>query len=676
MESTNNVVALFPSDAGFSTIEAFHDDGIEVPLVELDDAQLYDHVMAHLERRRVKSKRLKIDDKEDMKNNEEDEGMENEEDVIDPRIHYRPIVAELQAARIELQQLIGTIDLVRKREYMEEVYCKREQVQVKEKREDLNYLLASKEAQINEAANILTKGANSLHTSVQKERLFFKGTRELLGKWNICAPLHGTIPKPFRAGEPLAIDCSFNTAGSTFVPPTMTLNEVAYAELSRTALGLVRVTFPEFHLQRTLQVELRSTATSELIDSYTLPFPCVAEWEKAEYDSLTGTNEDVGKLEEHNQAILLAVQHSVFCQETFQTIMQEALLPSAKWAETLYPIANYTTPLVRSSKGQNSKAPLSMSAIKDDQIQVHMDQHHLLTIRLVENVPESMQSTNGLCHLATTLLLQEIRKYHVRSNQAKRPTMYTAEITPPQPHALQTVVHVLSHALLKKQIVQYLDTLVATLCKGTSEVRILDDGLCQPRCDSVRGVFLMLRWKVCPHMSTLASLEITIGKNYHTEVVINGTRIQCEDDAMHIHDLFGVDAFKNWIETIICQQVTIALYQDAKAMGNKKLVLESDQQRLVLLAAPAWDGSFVGEGKMSDDTVVSSIFLEAILNEGVVNIACSLVAVDIPPTVASCVMPNTNSKSLDWNRIPGSSDAAKLTWLSRQFNLIPAVFFE
>lgn len=132
---------------------------------------------------------------------------DEEEDVIDPRIHYRPMVAELQAAVAELHQLINSIDLIRRREFMEEMRCLRENTAPK--KEDLEYLIESKSTQVKESSSILLAGVDNLARTVEKESVFFQGITHLLRKWKICAPIHGNIPKPFRAGEPLAVDCSF-----------------------------------------------------------------------------------------------------------------------------------------------------------------------------------------------------------------------------------------------------------------------------------------------------------------------------------------------------------------------------------------------------------------------------------------------------------------------------------
>ncbi|KAF0720632.1 hypothetical protein As57867_000146, partial [Aphanomyces stellatus] len=272
---------------------------------EFSEAQIFGNVVTQLEKRRQKaktlaaskdfddrgiSKRFKVDEEtEHTGSATEDQyetttsqtelinDLEESEEAVDPRLHYRPMVLELQAAVVELYQLVNTVDLVRPSKapskeprYFEEVHCMREDSHLRVKTEDLAYLLTSKSTQVNEAADVLLSGAKSLQSAIRKERVFFKGVRNLLGKWKICAPMHGTIPKPFRAGEGLAVDCSYVSAGSNFSPQAMPLGSVAYAELSRTSIGFVRVKHPEFYLRRTIKIELTSLLTSSK-GSFILP---------------------------------------------------------------------------------------------------------------------------------------------------------------------------------------------------------------------------------------------------------------------------------------------------------------------------------------------------------------------------------------------------------------------
>jgi len=257
---------------------------------EFTDAQLFVHAIQELERvRSERSKKKKKEDKapkkakdgdvkleadamddDDVVMKEEEESKtdgeaasdeqeqdedEEEDEVIDPRIYYRPMVAELQAAVVELHQLINSIDLIRRRDFLEEMRCIRENTALK--KEDLEYLVESKATQIKEANRILLDGVEALASTVEKETVFFQGVTQMLRKWKLIAPIHGNIPKPFRAGEPLAVDCSYvsgasgaaacltvfvrstdascvyvdSVAGSTFAPMTRSIADVAFAEV-------------------------------------------------------------------------------------------------------------------------------------------------------------------------------------------------------------------------------------------------------------------------------------------------------------------------------------------------------------------------------------------------------------------------------------------------------------
>ncbi|GMF31185.1 unnamed protein product [Phytophthora fragariaefolia] len=224
-------VTLYPAD--YEAVEMVTDQGKEIVQQEFTEAQLFLHSIQELERVRAERKKKKRKtegeaeaDANGVKTEDTDESMEaaeavekleqavedaeeEEEDVIDPRIHYRPMVAELQAAVAELHQLINSIDLIRRRDFLEEMRCIRENTAPK--REELEHLVEAKSAQVKESGTILLEGVEALAKTVEKESVFFQGITQMLRKWKICAPIHGNIPKPFRAGEPLAVDCSYGS---------------------------------------------------------------------------------------------------------------------------------------------------------------------------------------------------------------------------------------------------------------------------------------------------------------------------------------------------------------------------------------------------------------------------------------------------------------------------------
>ncbi|KAJ8548451.1 hypothetical protein ON010_g11224 [Phytophthora cinnamomi] len=199
-------VTLYPAD--YEAVEMVTDQGKEILQQEFTEAQLFLHSIQELERVRGerKKKKQKTEEPEaDAVKPEEgaDESMEDteavekleeavqdaeEEDVIDPRIHYRPMVAELQAAVAELHQLINSIDLIRRRDFLEEMRCIRENTAPK--REELEHLVESKSAQVKESGTILLEGVEALAKTVEKESVFFQGITQMLRKWKICAPIH------------------------------------------------------------------------------------------------------------------------------------------------------------------------------------------------------------------------------------------------------------------------------------------------------------------------------------------------------------------------------------------------------------------------------------------------------------------------------------------------------
>ncbi|KAJ0398554.1 hypothetical protein P43SY_003383 [Pythium insidiosum] len=187
-------VTLFPVD--YETVEMVTDQGEEVLQQDFSEAQLFMHSIQELERARgeqLKSKRRKtaassstlvkpsdenavtvkeengapetqdVDMEADdnsvgigtegsggnqagdatAKSSEGGDEHDDNEEVIDPRIHYRPMVAELQASIIELNQLINTIELIRQRQFLEDMHCRRENTM--ETKEDLEYLLSRTE---------------------------------------------------------------------------------------------------------------------------------------------------------------------------------------------------------------------------------------------------------------------------------------------------------------------------------------------------------------------------------------------------------------------------------------------------------------------------------------------------------------------------------------------------
>ncbi|ETV75156.1 hypothetical protein H257_10375 [Aphanomyces astaci] len=710
-EPSSRGITLFPDEGIGRPIEYFQPDGTEVATEELSEVQRFGNIVTQLEKRRQKSKSASVhnassggsalkrakreadatatsttnddDDATSVGTSGDTEAFDDSEAAIDPRAHYRPMVVELQAAVVELYQLVNTVDLVRPSKapskeprFLEDVHCLRDDSHLKVTTEDLAYLLTSKSSQVNDAADILLNGSKSLQTAIKKERQFFTGVRNLLGKWKICAPMHGTIPKPFRAGEGLAIDCSYVSAGSTFSPLAMPLSSIAFSELSRTSDGMVCVKEPEFYLRRTVKITLENEATSSC-GAYVLPRHRAKPTEQSldEFGEHTSST----LLDDANSVLLTDIQHSIFCEEAFQTIMTEALLPSARWVDSAHHLANYEANTASSTP---HNAPISVVCIKDDQVRVRIDESHILTVSLVESEEEERAEDTSRAGQAAARLLQDacmygmgllqhqLRAFHgVCKSHSHRPA--AAKQTP---RILQALVTVLSHNLLVAQLTDFLDRLSATLAGGPATnhvVRLLDDCACQPVCDTVRGVFLLARWKICPRQASLSSFDLHIGKNFVTEITVIGTRIQYVDLSLNLRQVCGgVDGFRDLVCSMLSKHIAECLYEDALALGMKKASMDNDHMTVRILAPGEWDGSFVGEGKVPDEATVGCITLQpSVSATGHVNLSCVVQAIDVS-AIQAHVIADTTDAAIDWTSLPGHSDAARLLWLLRSVGVI------
>ncbi|CAI5745673.1 unnamed protein product [Peronospora destructor] len=784
-------VTLYPAD--YEVVEMVTDQGKEILQQEFTEAQLFLHSIQELERLRTKKKQ-KTDDKENATGIKEEgddeltkiveaveeidefvEDADEKEEVIDPRIHYRPMVAELQAAVAELHQLINSIDLIRRREFLEEMRCIRENTAPK--REELEYLVESKRAQVKESGTILLNGVEALAKTVEKESVFFQGITQMLRKWKICAPIHGNIPKPFRAGEPLAVDCSYDSAGSSFVPQNRSIADLAYAELSRTEKGLVRAKTPENFLARTIQVKLEANDIGKE-GNYTLPPPTLIHMTKAEMDGLNNTPEDLKVLEERNISVLKAVQFSVFCEELFYTLMKEALQSTSKWTDTAFNISSYVVKKPGREDNAAIDTPISVLQVLDDEIHLRVNERHHLTIKLVDvkslakkndttkgreeapvavsgkqeqetepvpdikmeeaiaddtllptsnpanprRAPSTSHSTPGdsdeafltqTCRYTLLLLQQEIRTRHGRK-EISRALLYTGSdgLTPAgggvnagisgaaacaagmgpaseidkhdnTPGTLATTLAVLSHSLLKNEVARYLDEVSSVFAfqklQTSASGRVLDDGLLQPICDSVRGVYVSPRWKTCAFDSTFSAFDLSIGKNFSTEVLISGARILVQTGIASQREVSGVDGLREFVETTVCSQVALALHRDAVSFGMKQSSMNLDRTSVRLVVTGEWNGSCIGEGRVSDSRSVGSIFLEPyIADDGSLAINCLLQAVDAdklaPIQATLCRSASGEVHRVDWKRIPGSSDAVKMLWLMQKTGVLSDPF--
>ncbi|RHY33962.1 hypothetical protein DYB32_001246 [Aphanomyces invadans] len=617
-------ITLYPDEGNDPTIEFIQPDGTEIPTEELSEAQRFANIVTQLEKRRQKSKQAasggggalkRVKREGDAPTTDDDDEMsigtsaEAEfETAIDPRAHYRPMVAELQASVVELYQLVNTVDLVRPSKaptkeprYLEEVHCLRDDSHLKVTKEDLAYLLTSKSSQVNDAADILLNGSKSLQAGITKERVFFTGVRKVE---NVAVGSIGSYVLPRKQSKP------------TYV------------------LSMILV-------------RLDGARDDSKFDGFG--------------DEATTTVDD-------DNAVLLAdIQHSIFCEEAFHTIMQEALLPSARWVDSAHHLANY---LDDRTTAAGANAPVSVLCIKDDEVRVRIDEHHILTVSLVDSddndgAADAIQDATlqESCKYALALMQHELRTFHsVCKNYHRNSALDTSKPSnqpPPTPRVLQALVTVLSHNLLTASLMAFLDTLSAKLACPTGSsahnvVRLLEDCTCQPLCDTVRGIFVLARWKICQRVASLSSVDLHIGKNFVT--------------------VCGVDGFRVLVCSLLSKHVAECLYQDALALGLKKASIDNDHMTVRILAPGEWDGSFVGEGKVPDEATVGCITLQPTVSPtGHVNLACFVQAIDVAPVEAHIISDSEHTTAIDWMSLPGPSDAARLLWLLRSVGVVPDV---
>lgn len=285
-----------------------------------------------------------------------------------------------------------------------------------------------------------------------------------------------------------------------------------------------------------------------------------------------------------NTSVLKAVQFSVFCEELFQVVMQEALRNTSNWTDTAYNISNYT---VKRQRPDSAAGSISVLQVLDDEVKLRVNEKYHLTVKLMDvnslklneeaaskdkaettpekssdhqngNLPNGVHtnesSENGrtddaeesakedsflteTCRFALLLFQQEIRHRHGRKDIAREllysgtessagytmnngVPMSEADKQDANTGALSVVLSVIAHNLLKEEVTGYLDELSATLAFQSMQVssspRVLEDGLLQPICDSVRGIYVSPRWKTCAQDSTLSAFDLSIGKSFTT----------------------------------------------------------------------------------------------------------------------------------------------------------------
>lgn len=554
---------------------------------------------------------------------------------MDPRIHYRPMVSALQESNAELHQLINVIDMIRGKEFLEEKYCSREDTVPKTK--DLNILLEAKACQMKEAADILTSGVASLETAIHREHRYLQSIVSLLGKWKVSAPNHGNIPKPIRADEILAIDCSYQSAGSIFEPSKVTLSAMASARIERTTDGLAKVTYPDAYISHTLLFEIINSET-DAMGSYIIP------------------NQPMG---DENEQVLRCVQHSVFCEELFHTIMQEALRGETYWINTMR---------------WNSEHAIVLDVF-DDQVRVRLDESYILRICLADlNIAASSIPTDpALDRLArsTSLLFEsELLEYYQRvktprfqlfqDDSLKR---HKSSHPMAESNILSPVLRYISHALLRLQVGEILDTTSARVCPKKFGVDSM--------CDSVVGISFKTKWKQLTRERS--TVELSIGKHFTTEIVIQEHEIQFNKGTLAEWgpnlpartSCFTIGTFQDELNEMLRMQLIESLYRAVRAVGMKRIQIDLDHLTIRIFSATEWDGSTYGDRKVSGPIPVGCIVIKCTQD---LQLTCQTQALGLIPELESL---SGDDSFLKWTDIPGLFDRAKIEWLLQRIGVEP-----
>ncbi|CAM9277902.1 unnamed protein product [Phaeothamnion confervicola] len=149
---------------------------------------------------------------------EAEEGGEEEEESseaaasFEPGKHpLQPVLASLGGAMAEINQLINLIDLGKTGEFV-----RIERVAEPFAESGPGPLVAAAAAQgrcLKAAAESLAAHAAQIRGTVAEQRRHQRELAALRRRWRIVAPAHGKVSLPLRVGEPLAVDCSYASAG-------------------------------------------------------------------------------------------------------------------------------------------------------------------------------------------------------------------------------------------------------------------------------------------------------------------------------------------------------------------------------------------------------------------------------------------------------------------------------
>lgn len=161
-------------------------------------------------------------------------------------------------------------------------------------------------------------------------------------------------------------------------------------------------------------------------------------------------------------------------------------------------------------------------------------------------------------------------------------------------------------------------------------------------------------------------------------MLITGTRIRFEDGPVSVREVSGLEGLKEFVEKTVCTQVALALHRDALSFGLKQATMDLDRASVRLFSAKEWNGTCMGDGRVSDTKAVGSIYFEPFFeDDGSIAISCMLQAVNVANLAGDLTVLTKSSSgdvyNIDWKRIPGNSDVGKLVWLLQKTGILSDV---
>ncbi|CAM9166984.1 unnamed protein product [Scytosiphon promiscuus] len=265
-------------------------------------------------------------------------------------------VTSFDMALGELNQLVHLVDLARAGEFMvlervtpsdeEQARATLDQ-SASVPRESLPTMVKLKKRQLKGAAEQLRTRAKRLRETMEVQLAFQEGVLHLRKSWRIVAPNHGKVNVPLQVGEALSVDCSFGSAGGRPVPSTAAAGtrhrHPWLFQLRCGDRGRLEAQPSNAQCLKALEVQLVSVATGVCDYSLRASFPgkgdeCdrtaapeeqVRQPRQASSDVGVpgrGRHGDGDDQMEHLEQHILRLQHSVFWEETFETLKAEALI--------------------------------------------------------------------------------------------------------------------------------------------------------------------------------------------------------------------------------------------------------------------------------------------------------------------------------------------------------------